>query len=117
MGKLATKWRGAVSKAKGLSSKEGIGKAGHKIVVLGVHAGLALASKNVDSLGPVPVRPDVAGATAGLLAMLLLKGKGRKLGQSVAEGAAHALITRWVNTGGLTIVNGPPAPEEQHAAE
>ena len=115
MSKLA-KWKGAIKRnAVKVAGNEGIGKTGHKIVTLGAHAGLALMSKNVDSLGPIPVRPDVAGLSASLLGMMVLKGKGRKLAQSCAEGAAHALITRWINNGNLTIINGPIAGSEEAA--
>lgn len=110
MSKLA-KYKAGLSRAKSAAVRLGggaekVGKAGHEIIKFGVHAGLALASKNVDSLGPVPLKPDAAGLGAGLLAMMLGKGKTRALGRSVATGAAHALITRWIATDSINLISG-----------
>lgn len=120
MGKLA-KWKGAASKVKsaikGSAGSESIGKTGHKLLTLAGHAGLALASKNMTSIGPVPVRPDAAVLGLSVLGMMLAKGKTRKLAMTTAEASAHAIITRWVNQGGLTIINGPVAGTAESAAK
>jgi hypothetical protein len=106
-----SRFKSGLSKAKGaalgLGKSEKLGSAGHEIVTIGSHAVLALASKNVDQIGPVPVKPDVAGGLAGLGMMLLGKGKTKRLGYRIGLGAVHALITRFVSTGTVTLVNGP----------
>ena len=120
MSKLA-RFRGSLSKARhrvtDLAKGEKIGDMGHDIIRLGVHAGLALASKNISQIGPIPVKPDVAGIAAGLGMMTIgKKNKVRKLGKSIALGAANALITRWVNDGGgFTLIQG--ADGEVHRSD
>lgn len=95
------------SKGAELAKGEGIGKAGHELVKYGTHALLAVASKQMDSVGIAPIKPDVAGGVAGALAMMIGKGKVRKLGRSVLEGAVHAFISRAVYTGQLQVIQGP----------
>ncbi len=111
MSKLA-KFKGGIKRAgkrvTDLASGEKVGAVGHDIITLGSHAGLALASKNMTSIGPVPVKPDVAGVAAGLAVMTFAKkDKTRKLGKSVAMGAAHACITRWIADDGFSLIQGP----------
>lgn len=117
MSKLA-KYRGSLARAKSkalsIGKSEKVGSLGHEVIKFGSHAGLALLSKNFDSLGPVPVKPDMAGLLAGFGAMMFGKGKLRKLGRSVATGAAHAVITRMVAQDKITFISGAdiPAPKQ-----
>lgn len=119
MSKLA-RFRGGIAKAKSkalsLSKSEKVGSAGHEIITFGSHAVLALVSKNYDGLGPIPVKADVAGIAAGGLAMMLGKGKTRKLGRSVLKGAGHALITRMVASERFVFLSGSDIPGVAGAA-
>ncbi len=124
MSKLA-KYKGSLGRAKskalsifkGAKGSDGIGKTGHVMVQVGTHAVLALASKNITTLGPVPIRPDVAGLMAGGAAMMLGKGKLRKLGADVARGAVDALITRFVATERVSFIEGVDVPLRAHGAQ
>lgn len=116
MSKLA-KFKGGLAKAKNaamrmkLPKAESVGKAGHEVIKFGTHAALALASKTYESLGPVPVRPDVAGTLAGAALMMLgKKDKTRNLGKAVMFGGLHAIITRMVGAENFTIINTSGSP-------
>lgn len=109
MSKLA-KYKQKASQAKAYvkeKGKENLGGAGLLIAEFGTHAGLALASANYDSIGPLPVRPDIAGAIVAFGASAFTKGKTRKLAQACLRGAGHAMITRMVGAKKFTIVRGP----------
>ena len=116
MGKLAKVKSGfnrAKLAARAAVKSEKLGGTGHEVLEIGVHAGLALASKNIATVGPIPVKPDVAGVLVGAGMMMLGKGKTRKLGKSVAKGAVNACITRWI-ADDFTVIQGPikaPATE------
>jgi len=116
-GNKLARFRGSLARAKSkalsVGKSEKVGSLGHEVIKFGSHAGLALLSKNFDSLGPVPVKPDMAGLLAGFGAMMFGKGKLRKLGRSVATGAAHAVITRMVAQDKITFISGAdiPAPK------
>lgn len=86
----------AIAGVRNLATKEGVGGFGHKIVQLGSHALLALASRDHDKTGPIPVSPDTAALGASIVGMMFLKGKARKLAASTALGAGHALVSRGV---------------------
>lgn len=125
MSKLA-KYKGGLSKAakaaQMMGKGEKIGKAGHEVIKLGTHAVLALASKNLDQVGPIPVKPDVLGGIAGAGMMMFGKGKTKALGKSILTGAAHAIITRYVATDRITFLSGgedksSPAPVKVEDAE
>ena len=120
MSKLA-KYRGGLAKAKNkalsFGKKESVGKIGHEVIKFGTHATLALASKNVSNIGPLPFRPDIAGVLAGGAAMMFGKGKLRALGRSFAVGAAHAVITRWVSTERISLIEGVDIPLGRQTVE
>jgi hypothetical protein len=106
-----SKFKGSMSRVRtaGLSlpKEEKMGKVGHEVVKFGAHAALALASKNLETIGPLPVRPDIAGLAVGLGMMMLKGNKTRGLGKSLATGAAHAVISRWIaSDGNITVISG-----------
>lgn len=107
-----SKGRGLAKRGKQwLSSKAdkagGLGKMGHQALEIFGHAGLALADANLDTLGPIPVRPSFGAGIVAAGMAFLGKGKTKKLGMTGLKAVAHATITHWVKEGGITLVSGP----------
>jgi hypothetical protein len=106
MGKAKNALMRVKKSATAMVSKEGIGKTGHEMLEYGAAAVLGLASKKLDQLGPIPVKPDIAGAGAGFL-LMLSGGKRRKLGRTLLKGALHATLGRAIwSEEGLTVIQG-----------
>jgi hypothetical protein len=110
MSKLA-KVRKSFGRIKSAGSKfkgeGGIGKVGHTLLEFGTHAGLALASKNVEGFGQFKVRPDAAALVVSGIGMMFGKGKMRKLASATGKGAVHAMITRWASNDTFHVFSGP----------
>ena len=96
----------AGSLAKYAKNTEGVGSLGHDVAEYGSHALLALASSKYESVGPIPVKPHIAGGIVAALGMAFGKGKTRKLARSVLRGAAHAMITDLVRTDQFGFISG-----------
>jgi len=96
----------AGSLARYAKSTEGVGSLGHDVAEYGSHALLALASSKYDTVGPIPLKPHVAGGIIAALGMAFGKGKTRKLARSVLRGAGHALITDLVRTDQFGFISG-----------
>ena len=105
---------------------DAVGGAGYRVMELGSHALIALASKQMpDGIAGInALRPDWLGLAASGLGVLFIRGekkgakKAKKLARALLYGSAHALITRWVATSEIPIpfVNGGmPTPAQQRA--
>ena len=110
MGKAKNALMKAKNAALGAVRKKGIGKTGHEKLEYGTSGVLMVASKNMDQLPLIPVKPDVAGVIAGA-GLMLLGGKRGKLGKTVFKGALHACLARAVySPDGMTLIQGVNGP-------
>lgn len=105
------------------SDKDAMGGIGLRVMELGTHAVLALASKQTPNgmFGIEAIKPDWIGLAVSGLGVIFLRGskhrKLRKTSRAVLFGSFHALITRWVATSEVPIpfLRGPEqsaAPQE-----
>ena len=98
--------RRAGGKAKDLGSKALASGVGGDVLEVGSHAALALFTKQ--SGDALPIKPDAAALGLSVLGMMFAKGGSRKVARRIMKGSLHALVTRAVTTGTITIVSGPP---------
>lgn len=101
-----------------ITKGDGVGAIALGTAEFGGHALFAIASKNMESIGPVPVRPDVAGiGLAGLMMVGVFGKKGKKLGKALGKGALHAVISRFAyqGPGDIFAVKGPATTTEGKA--
>jgi hypothetical protein len=105
MAKFRALARRGFHKSKELGGKAISSGIGGEVLEAGSHALLALATKQAGST--LPVRPDAGAAIISAGVMMLAKGGSRKIARKIFKGAVHALISRAVYTGQITIVAGP----------